>query len=121
MIFGIGFDLVEIDRVRRSCERQHFLEKVYTEKEREEIMKDSKRAASDFAGKEAVVKMFGTGFSAGISADDIEILRKKSGQPYVILYGAARKFAQENGIQTIHISITNTKELAGAYVIGEME
>ena len=56
-----------------------------------------RRGASDFAGKEAVVKAFGTGF-AGIDACEVEILRRESGAPYVTLYGAARKKAEEMGI-----------------------
>ena len=71
---------------------------------------------SDFAGKEAVVKAFGTGF-AGIDACEVEILRRESGAPYVTLYGAARKKAEEMGITDWKISITNTKEVATAFVI----
>ena len=57
-----------------------------------------------------------TGF-AGIDACEVEILRRESGAPYVTLYGAARKKAEEMGITDWKISITNTKEVATAYVI----
>ncbi len=56
-----------------------------------------RRGASDFAGKEAVVKAFGTGF-AGIDACEVEILRRESGAPYVTLYGAARKKQKKWGL-----------------------
>ena len=79
-----------------------------------------KGGASDFAGKEAVVKAFGTGF-AGIDACEVEILRRESGAPYVTLYGAARKKAEEMGITDWKISITNTKDCAAAVAIGEKE
>ena len=58
----------------------------------------------------------GTGF-AGIDACEVEILRRESGAPYVTLYGAARKKAEEMGITDWKISITNTKEVATAFVI----
>ena len=58
----------------------------------------------------------GTGF-AGIDASEVEILRGESGAPYVTLYGAARKKAEEMGITDWKISITNTKEVATAFVI----
>ena len=57
-----------------------------------------------------------TGF-AGIDACEVEILRRESGAPYVTLYGAARKKAEEMGITDWKISITNTKEVATAFVI----
>ena len=54
---------------------------------------------------------------AGIDACEVEILRRESGAPYVTLYGAARKKAEEMVITDWKISITNTKEVATAFVI----
>ena len=120
MIFGIGIDTIAISRVEKAISRQHFFETVFTEKERQEILSSKRRCASDFAGKEAVVKMFGTGFGK-IRAGEIEIFREESGKPYVVLYGAAKEFAIEHQINKIHISITNTEREASAFVVGEME
>lgn len=120
MIVGIGVDSVEIERVVRACKKEHFRERVFTKKEREQFDRLYRRAASDFAGKEAVVKMFGTGF-AGIEPSEIAVLRKMSGEPYVELYGNAKTKARDLGIEKIFISITNTKELAMAFVTGTTE
>ncbi|MBP3702301.1 MAG: holo-ACP synthase [Lachnospiraceae bacterium] len=120
MIFGIGVDTISISRVEKAISRQHFYETVFTEGERLEIEESKKRSASDFAGKEAVVKMFGTGFGK-IRAGEIEILREQSGKPYVRLYGAAADFAAKHKIKKIHISITNTEKEASAFVVGETE
>lgn len=120
MIYGVGMDTIRIARVEKAIEKKHFLEKVFTRKEQEEIAIRKHRAASDFAGKEAVVKMFGTGFGK-IAAGEVEILREESGKPYVVLSGEALAFAREQKISKIHISITNTEELASAFVVGEME
>ena len=68
--------------------------------------------------KEAVVKAFGTGFGK-ISPIEIEVLREASGKPYVRLYGEAERFQTANAILTIHVSISNTKEYATAYVVAE--
>ena len=95
MILGIGVDSIEISRVVKAMEKEHFVHRIFTEKERAEIEHAKRRGASDFAGKEAVVKAFGTGF-AGIDACEVEILRRESGAPYVTLYGAARKKAEED-------------------------
>lgn len=118
MIVGVGVDSIEIFRVEKAIEKEHFLKSVFTEAEQQEIDVQRRRAASDFAGKEAVVKVLGTGFGI-IRAAEIEILRKESGEPYVILYGNAKKIAEEKGICQIHISITNTKQVATAFAIGE--
>lgn len=120
MIIGVGVDAVEIDRVKHACERSHFTERIFTKDEIAQFDKRKIRAASDFAGKEAVVKVFGTGF-AGCQPADIEILRNEKGAPYVKLYGGARKIAKELGITNIKISITNTSDTATAFAVGSDE
>ena len=116
MIAGIGVDMIEIERVTHACEREHFLRRIFTEREIQQMDTKRRRAASDFAGKEAVVKALGTGFS-GIEAAEVEILRKEDGSPYVVLHGKAAMKAEELGIQDWKISITNTKELVTAFVV----
>lgn len=120
MIIGVGVDAVEIDRVKHACERSHFTERIFTKDEIAQFDKRKIRAASDFAGKEAVVKVFGTGF-AGCQPADIEILRNEKGAPYVKLYGGAKKIAKELGITNIKISITNTSDTATAFAVGSDE
>ena len=120
MIFGVGTDLIETERVKKACERESFLKRTFTEKERELFAGHPQKAAGNFAVKEAVVKAFGTGFGK-ISPMDIEVLREESGRPYVILYGPAKAFQTEHKITGIHISISNTKEYATAYVVMETE
>lgn len=115
-IIGIGIDLIERERVVKSCQSESFLQKCFSEREREEIAAHPKRAATDFAGKEAVAKALGTGFT-GICLAEIEILRKESGAPQVFLQGRAKEQAQRLGVTAVHISLTDSKELAGAYVI----
>ena len=120
MIIGIGTDLVEIERVVKACEKEAFLLRSFTSEEILMIEKDKRKAADNFAVKEAVSKMFGTGFR-GITLTEIEVLRDSLGKPYVNLYGNAKKIEMELGIQKIHVSITNTKDLAEAFVVGEGE
>ena len=120
MITGIGTDLVEIARVQKAIGRSSFLEKVYTEKERELIGARANRAATNFAAKEAVAKALGCGF-AGIAPVEIEVLRQPSGMPYVVLHGRAKAKAEALGITKIQVSLTDTAEYAQAYVICEGE
>ena len=118
MIFGIGTDLIEIARVERAWEKESFRNRVFTEQEKQLIAERSQRAAGNFAVKEAVVKAFGTGFGK-IAPGEIEVLREVSGKPYVVLYGEAEAFRTANGITALHVSISNTKEYATAYVVAE--
>lgn len=120
MIIGIGTDLIEIERVVKACEKEAFLLRSFTSEEILLIKKDKRKAADNFAVKEAVSKMFGTGFR-GINLTEIEVLRDSLGKPYVNLYGNAKKMEMQLGIQKIHVSITNTKDLAEAFVVGEGE
>lgn len=116
-IVGIGVDSIEIRRVRKACERDHFVKRIFTEAEIRQFDSRKIRAASDFAGKEAVSKVFGTGFS-GFRPSDIEVLRDEKGAPYVNLYGGASQIASQLGIKELKISITNTVDTATAFVIG---
>lgn len=120
MIFGIGNDLIEIERVLKACENKRFIKRVFTEAESLLITEDQKKAAGNFAVKEAVVKVFGTGFTR-CSPREIEVLRDKSGKPFVNLYGNAERIAKELGICSLYVSISNTKEFASAVAIGEYQ
>lgn len=116
MIVGIGVDSIEIERIKKACEDSHFVERIFTDKEREQMDGRWIRGASDYAGKEAVVKAFGTGF-VGVEANEISILRNDKGAPYVVLHERAELLAKKLGISEIRISITNTREYATAFVI----
>lgn len=118
MITGIGVDLIEVERVVKACQKEAFLTRLYTVHEIEIIRKDMNKAAGNFAVKEAVAKMFGTGFRK-IRPIEIEVLRNPEGKPYVNLHGESARLADQQGITDIHVSITNTKEFANAFVVGE--
>lgn len=119
MIFGIGTDIIEVERIRKAYEKESFRKKVYTEQEQQLIAEHAQRAAGNFAVKESVVKAFGTGFGK-ISPIDIEVLREVSGRPYVVLHGAAKEFMEAEQILQVHVSISNVKEYAVGYVVMEV-
>ncbi|HHX12709.1 MAG TPA: holo-ACP synthase [Clostridiales bacterium] len=118
MIIGIGTDLIEVERVIKACKKQGFLNRYFTDSEKALINLDNNKSAGNFAVKEAVSKMFGTGFGE-VAAIDIEVLRNEHGKPYVNLYGKAKDLAIKQGITYIHVSISNTKKFANAFVVGE--
>ena len=118
MVLGIGIDIIEIERVEKACKRDAFLERCYTEAEIQQVRHNPASLAGNFAVKEAVAKVFGTGFR-GFGLDSIEVLRDELGKPYVNLYKGAKEKADELGIVRIHVSISNTKETAVAVAVGE--
>lgn len=119
MIYGIGTDLIEVERIRKAYEKESFRKKIYTEQEQQLIAENAQRAAGNFAIKESVVKAFGTGFGK-ISPIDIEVLRENSGKPYAVLHGAAKELLLSEQILRVHVSISNTKDYAVGYVVMEV-
>lgn len=120
MVIGVGTDMIEIKRVAKACEKQAFFTRCFSVKEQEMIKDSSQKAAGNFAVKEAVSKVFGTGI-CGFDLKDIEVLRDKKGKPYVNLFNNSKSIAEALGIIKIHVSISNTKDFAIAFVVGEGE
>lgn len=120
MILGIGTDMVEIKRVKKACEKEAFLTRIYTEEECRQAGGKTTRLAGNFAVKEAVAKAFGTGFRT-FMPKDIEVLRDELGKPYVRLYGGAKMQYEKMNMKRIEVSISNTAEYALAFAVGEGE
>ncbi len=123
MIIGTGIDLVEIERIRDVLLRQPaFRDRILTRSER--AAADSRfdataYLASRFAAKEAVAKSLGSGIGQGISFQQIEVLNREDGEPYVRLTGTAKEKADSKGVNSVHISISDTDSHAIAQVILE--
>ena len=120
MIFGIGCDIIEIERIAKQDE--HFLEKHFT-KEEQELFKKKKlpqTIAANFAAKEAFSKALGTGVR-GFSLIDVEVLRDDLGKPYINLYNNAKEICKKAGVGEIYVTLSHSKELAMAYVVLEKE
>ncbi|MBW6515311.1 MAG: holo-ACP synthase [Candidatus Cloacimonetes bacterium] len=122
MIFGIGIDNIEVERVQKQLEKNGFKEKIFSEKEIEYCSAKKTYAesfAARFAAKEAFFKAIGTGWRGGMSFKDIEIVNNDLGKPTICLHGKAKQFALENKLDKIYVSLTHLKSCAGAIVIIE--
>ena len=118
MIIGIGTDLIEVKRVEKACKKNSFRERLFTKTENELCKNNSVKYAGNFAVKESIAKMLGTGFRE-IKPIEIEVLRDNLGKPYVNLYGKSLELANELGITRIFVTISNTKDHSLAFVVGE--
>ena len=120
MIIGTGIDIIEISRIKDAITRQAFIHRVFTGREQQYCESRGVQSASSyaarFAGKEAVMKGFGTGLAGG-SLQDIEILLDEKGCPHVELSGHFATLASEIGVTKIYISLTHAREYAAAQAI----
>lgn len=116
----IGVDIVEVARVERAIAYwgERFLHRVYTDSEIKLYRNSSSSLASRFAGKEAVIKALG-GLSKGFRWKEIEILSDPRGKPLVHLYGSMRNQADSLGLDSFAISLSDSKEYAVAFVVGD--
>ena len=124
MIVGVGVDIIEVERIRRSLRRfgDKFSRKILCEEEMRSGMSEQRSAAylaKQFVAKEAVAKSLGTGMSSGVSFRGIMVLRKPSGQPYVELTGKTAALAKQLEIEVIHVSLADEKDYAVAYAVAE--
>lgn len=118
MIVGIGNDIIEVERVEKAVKKESFLTRYFTKAEVESSKGRAQFLAGNFCVKESVAKAFGTGFRE-FGPIDIEVLRDENGRAYVKLYGEAKSIADSMGVKTIHVSISNLKKLASAFVVLE--
>ena len=122
MILGIGIDVIEVGRIKASFEKfgRRFLGRILREEEIAYCLSHKDPApflAARFAAKEAISKAFGTGIGAKLGWQDMEVRRKGSGEPYVILHGAGQQLLQERRGEVVLISLTHTQQHAAAVAI----
>ena len=113
-----GIDIIEIDRIQNVLRKhpKRFLRKIFTEYEINYCRGRATQLAARFASKEAAMKALGTGIR-GVGWREVEVQRLRSGKPYIILHGRAKKRAESMGIKKIELSISHSKTLATAMVI----
>jgi holo-[acyl-carrier protein] synthase len=117
--YAVGIDVIEIDRVRAVLRRhpERFLRRVYTAEEVAFCRGRVPELAARFAAKEAVMKALGTG-ARGLAWREIEILPNQRGKPLVYLHGNAAARGQAIGLKGVDVSLTHSRELAIAAVVG---
>jgi len=121
-IFGIGTDIVDVDRIKISLKNENFIKRIFNEKEVSKCRKINNSIncfAKRFAAKEAFSKALGTGISNGINLNEIVILNKKSGKPYISIIGQTKKTLKKkfkNKNSKISLSLSDEKKYAVAFV-----
>jgi holo-[acyl-carrier protein] synthase len=123
-VIGIGIDLVDCDRIENSIERfgDRFLRRVFTAGEiaySQSMKFPARHFAARFAAKEAISKAFGTGIGKAMGWRDLDVRKKESGEPFVVLSGGAERMANERGVNKVWISLSHTERLGLATIVLE--
>ena len=120
MIVGIGNDIIEIERIEKAILKEGFKNKIYTQRELENIEKRGNRTetyAGIFSAKEAISKAIGTGVRE-FSLTDLEILNDDLGKPYVVVSEKLDKILKtKKEDYQIEISISHSRKYATAMAI----
>jgi holo-[acyl-carrier protein] synthase len=124
MILGIGIDIIEVARVQASHERfgERFLNRLLLADEIAYCLSHKNPApfiAARFAAKEAISKAFGTGIGAQLGWRDMEIGRKKSGEPFVVLHGKGKELFKSRRAKRLLVSLSHTANYAAATAVLE--
>lgn len=122
MVLGIGTDIIEVSRIEASYERfgERFLNRILLPGEIAYCLSYKQPGpflAARFAAKEAISKAFGTGIGAQLSWQDMEIARKPSGEPYVILHGGGLDLLNARSASKVMITLSHTQTHAVAVAV----
>jgi len=125
-VIGIGVDLVECSRIQHSLDRfgERFLHRVFTDGEiaySNSMKFPARHLAARFAAKEAVSKAFGTGIGKSMGWRDIDVQKKATGEPFLVLTGGAETLARERGLTRALITLSHTDEHAMAMIVLERQ
>ena len=124
MIYGVGTDIVNIERVKKilSKNRDGFIKRVLSEHEQALFTNKADSAAyfaKRFAAKESFAKALGTGIGRVFSFQDLTVRNNENGKPHFIPSEKLRQYLVENNIKQAHLSISDESQNAIAFVVLE--
>ena len=124
MIYGIGTDLVDLERIKSMKSLSSFAKKILGDQELKEYAQleeglNQYYLGKQFAGKEAFVKALGTGFKDPIFPKDIQILRNSLGKPEILLSAGAKSYVEDLGITKSHVSLADESNHLIAFAVLE--
>ena len=122
-IYGIGTDIANINRIKKSLKNKDFIDRLFSKNEVKKCNNQINKAncyAKRFAAKEAFSKAIGTGISKGINFNEIIVHNIKSGKPRIKLLGNTKKVVIKilnKKKFNIFLSLSDDKPFAVATVV----
>ena len=114
----VGIDVLDVVRMEKFVQNEHFLEKYFTPYEIEYVTKNNRQTlslAGIFSAKEAFLKALGIGIGGGINLNDIEVRHEESGKPYLqVISSKGQIMLRTMNVTDIQISISHSDEMATA-------
>lgn len=122
MIFGIGVDVLETQRIAHALERfgARFIDHLLMPEERAQLERTQRRerfVAMRFAAKEAIVKAMGTGFAHGVWIRDVGVVQNSWGRPEVVFSERGDRVRRGLGIGEGHVTLTDEAGLVVAVAV----
>ncbi len=124
MIYGIGTDIIDINRIKSVLNKygDKFKYKCFHQNEiswSNSKLKSAESFAKRYAAKEACAKALGTGLARGVFWKDIEVINNKYGKPFIRLHNNALNFLNKkiNKNANIELSLSDEINFAIANVI----
>lgn len=122
MIFGIGVDVLEAARVKRTFERfgNRFVQHLLMPEEQAQLAATARRErflAMRFAAKEAIVKAMGTGFAHGMWIRDVGVVQNAWGKPEVVFSARGERVRRALGVGEAHVTLTDEAGLVVAVAV----
>ena len=112
----VGIDVLDVVRMEKFVQNEHFLEKYFTPYEIEYVTKNNRQTlslAGIFSAKEAFLKALGIGIGGGINLNDIEVRHEESGKPYLqVISSKGQIMLKTMNVTDIQISISHSDEMA---------
>jgi holo-[acyl-carrier protein] synthase len=122
MIYGIGVDVLEAARIKKSLDRfgDHFIDRLLMPAERAQLARTKRPErfiAMRFAAKEAIVKAMGTGFAHGVWIRDIGVVQNAWGKPEVVYSERGEVVRRALGVGEGHVTLTDEAGLIVAVAV----
>ena len=122
MIFGIGVDVLEMQRITRTLEKfgSRFTDHLLMPEERAQLARTKRPErfiAMRFAAKEAIVKAMGTGFAHGVWIRDVGVVQNSWGKPEVVFSERGEKVRRGLGVGEGHVTLTDEAGLVVAVAV----
>ena len=122
-ILGIGVDIVEKNRIKKSLTNKLFIKRIFTDSEI--LLSKNKKDkisfySNRFAAKEAFSKSIGTGFRENLNFSDLSIKNDKLGKPIFVITDKIKKLIKKKFKITkfdFLLSISDEKKYSIAFVI----
>jgi holo-[acyl-carrier protein] synthase len=122
MIYGVGTDILKIERVASVYERfgDRFVGHLLMAEELLDFARTKNPVrflSMRFAAKEAIVKALGTGFASGMWLRDSGVVHDPRGKPEIIFSPRGRAVCQTFGVGGGHITLSDEAGLVVAVAI----